>query len=96
MAEVYILYSLKLNRYYIGSCFIFGERFKQHLDKEMENSFTSKADDWELYYKVDSLKAEQARAIERHIKAMKSKTYIANLKAYPEIMEKLKEKFSSD
>lgn len=61
----------------------------------MGNSFTSKADDWELYYKVDKLEARQARAIERHIKAMKSKKYITNLKLYPEIMNKLKIKFSN-
>jgi putative endonuclease len=34
----------------------------------------------------------QAREIESHVKRMKSKKYIANLKQYPEIIQKLLDK----
>ena len=52
--------------------------------------YTSKADDWELFYSIDKLEYNQARKIEKHIKKMKSKKYIENLKAYNEMSIRLK------
>ena len=89
MASVYILFSKKLDRYYTGSCKDLSYRIGQHLNKEFVNSFTAKADDWELFFFVDDLLQSQARLIEEHIKRMKSRTYIENLKKYPEIIQKL-------
>lgn len=73
MASVYILYSKKLDRFYIGSCKDFSYRFDQHLNKEFKESFTAMAEDWELYHSIDELVYEQARSIETHLKKMKSK-----------------------
>jgi putative endonuclease len=42
---------------------------------------------------LESTSENQARLIEKHIKKMKSKTYIHNLVKYPEIAEKLLLKF---
>ncbi len=95
MASVYILFSAKLDRFYTGSCKDLSYRIQQHISKEFLNSFTSKVTDWELFYFIDDLEYEQARMIETHIKKSKSKIYINNLKSYPEILEKLKEKFVS-
>ena len=89
MASVYILFSKKLDRYYTGSCKDLSYRIGQHLNKEFINSFTTKSDDWELFFFVDDLLQSQARLIEGHIKRMKSRTYIENLKKYPEIIQKL-------
>ena len=58
--------------------------------------YTSKTDDWELYFVIPCNSIEQAINIERHIKKMKSKKYIENLKMYPEISQKLLEKFKSN
>jgi putative endonuclease len=68
-------------------------RIEKHLNKEFAGSYTSIADDWELYFYIDDLEYTQARNIEAHIKKMKSRTYIENLKKYPEISEKLKLKY---
>lgn len=95
MASVYILFSQKLNRFYTGSCKDLSYRIEQHLNKEFTDSFTTRTDDWKLFLFCDDLKYEQARAIEMHIKQMKSKSYIQNLKKYPEIIEKLKLKYHS-
>jgi putative endonuclease len=38
---------------------------------------------------------KQALRIEKHIKNMKSKKYIEDIKKYPEITERLKEKYCS-
>lgn len=99
MASVYILLSKKLDRPdgyrgYTGSCKDLGYRIGQHFNKDFTSSFTAKADDWELFFFVDGLHYTQARGIEEHIKKMKSKVYIKNLKKYPEIIQKLIVKYS--
>ncbi|HRG39632.1 MAG TPA: GIY-YIG nuclease family protein [Bacteroidia bacterium] len=94
MASVYILFSKQLSRFYIGSCLEIKLRINQHLEKLYKNSFTAKANDWEVFLTIENLAYRQARNIERHVKNMKSKQYIDNLKKYPEIIEKLKVKFS--
>jgi putative endonuclease len=94
MAAVYILFSKKLNRFYTGSCREHSSRLNQHVDKVYTNSFTSKADDWKLFIVIEDLKYKQARAIEDHIKKMKSKNFIINLKKYPELVQRLVARFS--
>ena len=94
MASVYILFSKKLDRFYTGSCEDLSYRIDQHLNKDFINSFTAKADDWELFFSVDNLQYAQARKIEQHIKNMKSIVYVENLKKYPEIFQKLIIKYS--
>lgn len=95
MAHVYILFSISLDRFYTGSTELPPEeRLQLHLEKHYGTSkFTSAANDWEVFHivKCDSIK--QARSIERHIKRMKSKTYIQNLTKYPEIIQKLLKKY---
>ncbi len=90
MAYVYILFSRKLNKYYVGSCLNLSERLEQHKNGVFANSYTKKADDWEVFFDIPDLTYAQARKIERHIKRMKSKRYIENLKRYPEIVQRLK------
>jgi putative endonuclease len=82
MACVYILYSRSLNRYYVGSCLDLDLRLTEHLNKKFTEGFTTKADDWELYYSMLDLEYMQARKIENHIKRMKSKKYIKDLKLF--------------
>ena len=94
MASVYILFSETLDRFYTGSCKDRSYRIEQHFNKDFADSFTAKTDDWVLYFFVDDLEYEQARSIEEHIKKMKSKRYIQNLKKYPEIIQKLIMKYS--
>jgi putative endonuclease len=94
MATLYILYSKKIDSYYLGSCNDFTKRLDEHLSKKNDNSFTCRADDWVLYFKIDQLEYEQARNIEKHIKKMKSRKYYENLSQYPELVLKLREKYS--
>ncbi|SDF99335.1 putative endonuclease [Pedobacter terrae] len=89
MASVYILFSKKLNRFYIGSCFDLSKRLNGHLQGIYKDSFTSKVTDWELFLHINDLAYQQARQIELHIKKMKSRTYIENLKKYEDIQTKL-------
>ena len=94
MATLYILHSEKLKRYYTGSCKTFDERWINHQNHVFKKSFTSKTDDWKVYLKIDDLEYFQARNVERHIKKMKSKKYIENLKLVPDLQNKLVEKYN--
>ena len=93
METLYILFSEKLNKYYIGSCKDLKERLESHNNKSFSNAFTINSDDWILFFSCIDLDYKQARNIESHIKKMKSKVYIENLNKYPKIIERLKEKY---
>lgn len=94
MAFVYILYSAKLDRFYTGSCQSLEERLFQHHTQVYKGSYTHKATDWEIFYFIADLMYEQAGKIERHIKRMKSRIYIRNLKKHPEISQRLVQLYS--
>ncbi|MGB9153703.1 MAG: GIY-YIG nuclease family protein [Alphaproteobacteria bacterium] len=94
MASVYILYSKIADKYYIGSTKELKTRIEYHHNKEFKNSFTSKYNDWELFYSINEVSNTTARKIESHIKRMKSIIYMENLKKYPEISPKLVQKYT--
>jgi len=89
MATVYILHSQSIDRFYVGSCLDLDSRLDQHLNNTFINSFTKTASDWEVFFLIKKLNYQEARNIEKHIKKMKSKAYIQNLKKYSKISEKL-------
>ena len=91
---VYILYSETVNRFYIGETFHVGDRLLKHNEHFFEHSFTKIAVDWEIFFVIECDNSTVARKIERHIKNMKSRTYILNLKLYPDISRKLVEKYT--
>ena len=87
----YILYSKSLDKYYIGAT-------QDDLDLRIEkhnqgtygkHRFTAIAGDWELFIKIAANNYPHAIRLERHIKSMKSRKYIENLKKYPELVEKI-------
>lgn len=93
MAFLYILYSSSQKKYYTGSCLDLEARLNDHMYKKYSQAFTSKGNDWELFLSISDLEYLQARRIETHIKKMKSKVYIENLKKYPELVNKLVNKY---
>ena len=94
MATVYILHSRSLDAYYIGSCRDLEERLLEHNTKKYHGSFTAKAQDWGLFFKIDNLEYSQARKIEAHIKRMKSRQYIERLPMCTVVVDKLKSRYS--
>ncbi|MDX2173109.1 MAG: GIY-YIG nuclease family protein [Bacteroidota bacterium] len=94
MAFVYILYSQSTDTFYIGSCKDLKQRLLEHQEKVFEKSYTSYIDDWNLYFSIDNIDYSLARKIELHIKRMKSKKYLENIKMYPQIAHKLILKYS--
>ena len=93
MAVFYILYSKNLDSYYIGSCKNFKLRLDEHNSGKYIRSFTKRTNDWGLYFSFDKLEYTEARNIESHVKRMKSKKYIKNLKRYIDLQIKLKSKY---
>ena len=96
MIACYILYSVILDKYYVG----FTQesvisRLEKHNNSFYDEAFTTITNDWIVYLVIACEDISQAIKIERHIKKMKSKTYIENLLIYPEMQERLLLKFSS-
>lgn len=90
MHFIYILYSQKINRYYIGETHNVELRLRQHNEGYYkENSFTKKGQPWELVFQLECRTKQQAQKIEKHIKKMKSKKYVENFIQYKQIQEKL-------
>jgi putative endonuclease len=97
MVCCYIIFSEKLNRFYIGALQDnLEDRILKHNNHSYGNHrFTAKADDWKIFISIECDNYSQALKIEKHIKKMKSSNYIYNLLRYPEMVEKLKEKFNT-
>ena len=96
MGYCYIIFSKKLNVYYTGITSENPEkRLERHVSKHYEGyHFTHSASDWNIFLSIKCNNMEQARMIEVHIKKMKSKKYIQNLKKHSEMREKLLRKYS--
>ena len=76
--HTYILFSKKLDKYYIGhTCMALEERLKKH--NTNHKGFTGRTKDWEVVYfeTFDTKKAAYAR--EREMKSKKSRKYIEQL-----------------
>ena len=71
---VYIIYSEKLDKYYVGYTEDVNVRLTQHNDGL--STFTSKSKDWRLVYQERFATRQEAQARERAIKGKKSRKYI--------------------
>src|SRR6185437_14334615 len=96
MPSVYILFSPAADTYYIGATSDEVDiRLEKHLNKHYGSAFTSSRNDWQVFLQITCESMHHALLIERHIKKMKSRKYITNLSTYPEIVERLKEKYKA-
>ncbi len=88
----YIIFSEKLNRFYIGATQNGVEqRLLEHNNQFYGSSvFTATTNDWKLFLSIECNSFSQALRIEKGIKKMKSRKYLENLKKYPSMIEQLK------
>lgn len=91
--KVYIIFSSSLGKYYVGYTSNFEQRLAFHNDIERNNIWTKRGQPWEMSLLIGNLKKSQALKIEKHIKKMKSKTYIKQLIEDQSLVEELKTKF---
>ncbi len=95
MSHVYILFSKKIDKYYVGfTTESVADRLVKHNEGYYDNKWTEAGKPWDLVFTITCENPMQARNIERHIKSMKSTKYIQNLIKYPEMTQKLLLKFS--
>jgi len=92
---VYIIYSEKLNKFYIGKSENFPQRLIIHNSDENEK-WSKAGRPWIEYLVIECLNFKQAGKIERYIKAQKSKKYIQQLKEKPAYIENLLNRFLND
>ena len=73
MPFMYILFSEKVNKYYIGACIDLERRLHEH--NIGHSKFTSTGIPWRLKYKEEFETVQEAKRRELTIKKMKSKVY---------------------
>lgn len=76
-AFVYILFSQKLNKYYVGSTTDIDRRIAEH--NRGKDKFTKTGIPWVLVYSGAFAELKSARQRELYIKKMKSRKYIESL-----------------
>ncbi len=74
---VYILFSLKLNKYYVGSTTDLPRRLADH--NRGKEKFTKTGIPWQLVYSETFEQLKDSRRRELEIKKKKSRKYIENL-----------------
>ncbi len=77
MPYTYILFSAKLNKYYIGACTDLQKRLHEH--NIGHSKFTSTGIPWEIKYSESFETLQEAKKRELFIKKMKSRKYIESL-----------------
>ena len=77
MPNVYVIYSQKLNRYYVGACTDLERRLYEH--NIGHSKFTSTGIPWILKYTEEYATLPEAKKRELEIKKMKSRKYIEGL-----------------
>ena len=77
MPYMYILFSEKLNKFYIGACIDMDRRMREH--NIGHSKFTSTGMPWQLMYTEEFETLQEAKQREKKIKEMKSRKYIENL-----------------
>ena len=74
---VYIIYSAKLDIYYVGSTGNLEDRLKRH--NSGRSKFTKPGIPWKLMYQKEFQTKDDAYQAELYIKSQKSRLYIENL-----------------
>src|SRR5580704_13223969 len=77
MAHVYIIFSAKVNKYYVGACTNLERRLYEH--NIGHSTFTSTGIPWVLKYTEHFDSLPEAKNREKEIKNKKSRVYIENL-----------------
>ncbi len=91
---VYILYSQKIDRFYVGESVNPTERVKQHNAGFYSTASTKITHDWVIFLAISCKSRTQAIKFERFIKRMRTRKFYNRLKDEPEVVISLLERFS--
>ena len=87
MHYLYILFSEKLNRFYVGETSNVEKRLIMHNQHVYKNSFTKSASDWVIHLSKKYNNKNDALYIEKFIKRMKSRKFIEKIINDNEILD---------
>ena len=79
MYFVYIIYSVKLDNFYVGTTDDVQRRLQEHNSKTYPDSYTVKGVPWNLVLNYVCDKSETAYKLEKFIKRMKSRKFIVKI-----------------
>jgi putative endonuclease len=79
MFVVYIIYSTKLNRYYVGTTNNINKRLLEHNTGFYEESYTVRGIPWVLVLSYSCKSSDKAYKLEKFIKNMKSRKFIERI-----------------
>ncbi len=94
MYYVYAIQSKLDQSFYIGKTSNLEDRLHYHNTPELNVGITKRKIPWDYFFILEVGNLKLAGKIENHLKKMKSKKYIKDLKKYPEIAQKLIKKYS--
>ena len=94
MPFVYIIKSIRTEGFYIGKTYDLEQRLIYHNSLELNTGVSKSGIPWEFLFTLEVPTYALAGKLEMHIKRMKSREYCINLTKYPEISQKLIEKYS--
>jgi putative endonuclease len=94
MPFVYIIKSTKTNTFYIGKTYDLEQRLIYHNTLELNNRTSKSGIPWEYYFTMEVKSYFLAGKLEKHLKEVYSEQYCSDLVKYPEISQKLIEKYS--
>jgi len=86
MYFIYILYSKKLDRYYVGTTDDVVKRLSEHNSGLYDRSFTVKGIPWDLRLSFECETSEKAYFLERFLKRMKSRIFLEKVVADSNIL----------
>lgn len=92
---VYILYSEKLGRYYIGTTTDVVRRLNEHNTAYYKDSYSSRGIPWNLFLSIPCDSSAHAYILEAFIKKMKSAVFIRKLKDEHGLIDSIMEKIRS-
>jgi putative endonuclease len=95
-ACAYILYSVRLDKYYVGSTEDIDARLRFHNSPIEARKFTAKGIPWDLQLVIPCSSKATALRLERHIKSMKSRGFIVSLVNDVNFRESFLAKFAPD
>ena len=79
MYFIYIIYSKKLDRYYVGTTDDVSKRLYEHNSGFYNESFTVKGIPWELNLSFECEFSQKACGLENFLKRMKSRVFLEKI-----------------
>jgi putative endonuclease len=87
MHFLYIIYSPKTDKFYVGETTNVEQRLALHNQHSFKKAFTTSAKNWVIKLSFECKSREEALDLERFIKRMKSKVFIQKIIKDPNILK---------